>query len=85
MKTNLKMKQIMTEELVKKWIKENKELLEDYRELCEKLLIFRASWGIEIGFIFKNSEETKGRNLKCNAVEELFDAQLETNARIKNK
>lgn len=52
-----------------------KEMLADYQELCHKLLMFRAMWGIEIGFIFKNPEEVKGRELGVGIVEELFDAQ----------
>ena len=56
-------KQFIVDKYVKKWIKENKELLSDYRELCEELLFFHAKWGIEIGVILKNPEEIKGREL----------------------
>ena len=52
-----------------------KKVPEDYQELCEDLLLFRANWGIEIGFIFKNSEEIKGRELGVGITEEIFDAQ----------
>lgn len=56
-------KQFLIDRFAKKWIKENKELLDDYQNLCEELLLFRAKWGIEIGFIFKNPKEVKGREL----------------------
>ena len=77
---NNKTKQFIVDKFARKWIKENKDLLDEYRELCEELLIFRAKWGIEIGFIFKNPEEVKGRGLgegyaPAGITEELFNVQ----------
>lgn len=70
-----KTKQFIADKFAEKWIKENKELLADYQEICTDLFMFRAKWGIEIGFIFKNAEEIKGRELGKGIVEEMFDAQ----------
>jgi len=70
-----KVKQLMTQILVKKWIKDNKPLLEDYHKLCNELLFFKAKWGIDIGIILKDQKEIKGRELGVGIVEELFDAQ----------
>ena len=70
-------KQFIADRFVKKWIKENKELLDDYRKLCEELLFFHASWGIEIGIVFNKPKENKGRGLG-KGMEELFDAQKAT-------
>ena len=81
---NKKTKQFIADKFTKKWIEENKGMLDDYRELCEKLLMFRAMWGIEIGFIFKNAEEIKGRELDKGIVEELFDSQKYTNKKNEN-
>ena len=66
------------------WLNENKELLSDYRELCEDFLFFHAKWGIEIGVILKNPQENKGRGLgkgysPAGITEELFDAQKTIN------
>lgn len=66
-------KKFLAEKYAKKWIEENKDMLKDYQELCHDLLMFRAMWGIEIGFIFKNSEEIKGRELGVGIVEEFFN------------
>ena len=73
-------KQFIVDKFAEKWIKENKDLLDDYRKICEELLFFRAKWGIEIGFIFKNAEEVRGRELgegyaPTGMTEELFNAQ----------
>lgn len=78
-------KQFIADKFAKKWIEDNKEMLADYQELCYKLLMFRAMWGIEIGFIFKNPEEVKGRELGVGIVEELFDAQATINNLKENK
>jgi len=78
MKTKLTAGEITTtlilDRFAKKWMKDNDAFLDDYRELCVKLLNFRMMWGVEIGFIFKNSEEVKGRELGVGIVEELFNA-----------
>jgi len=68
-------KQFILDRFAKKWMEDNDAFLDDYRELCVKLLNFRMMWGIEIGFIFKNSEEVRGRELGVGIVEELFNAQ----------
>ena len=62
----------IADRFVEKWIKDNKEFLKDYEDLCVELLMFKAKWGVEIGFIFKNPEEIKGRELGVGMVEELF-------------
>lgn len=72
-------KQFLLNKFAEKWIKENKDFVADYQDLCYDLLMFRVKWGIEIGFIFKNTEEVKGRELGKGIVEELFDAQKFTN------
>ena len=76
-------KRFILDKFTEKWVKENKEMLADYQELCYDLLMFRVKWGIEIGFIFKNPEEVKGRELGKGMVEELFDAQKFTNKSVK--
>ena len=79
MKKNVK--QFLVDRYTEEWIKENKEFVEDYQELCEDLLLFRANWGIEIGFIFKNSEEIKGREIGAGPekeIDEFFNAQKKT-------
>ncbi len=75
MKTDRKTKQFLANKFAKEWVENNKDLLKDYQELCHDLLMFRAMWGIEIGFIFKNPEQIKGRELGVGIVEELFDTQ----------
>lgn len=74
-----KTKQFIADKFAEKWLKENKELLDDYTKLASDLLFFCAKWGIEIGFIFKNPEEVKGRELGVGIAEELFDAQKTIN------
>ena len=76
--TNKKVKQFLVQKYTEKWMAENKEFIADYQELCENLLMFHASWGVEIGLIFKNSNEVKGRELGVGIVEELFNAQEKT-------
>ena len=72
-----KVKEFLVRKYTEKWIKENEGLFEDYQELCEGLLLFRANWGIEIGFIFKNSKEIKGRELGDEAISAIcFDEFL---------
>ena len=71
--------QFLADREIGKWIKDNREFLDDYRELCTDLLLFKAKWGIEIGFIFKNPKKIKGRELGKGIVEELFNAQKYTN------
>lgn len=68
-------KQFIIDKFAKKWIEENKDMLKDYQEICHNILMFRAMWGIEIGIIFKNSEEIKGRELGVGIVEELFNVK----------
>ena len=75
-------KQFLLHKYAERFIRENKAFLSDYRKLCEELLLFRARWGIEIGFIFKNSKEVKGRELGVGIIEELFDAQKMVNKKI---
>ena len=70
-----KTKQFILDKFVEKWVKGNKEMLNDYTEICHDLLFFRAKWGIEMGFIFKNTEEIKGRELGKGAIEDIFNAQ----------
>jgi len=76
-------KQFIAEKFAKKWVEENKEMLADYQEICHKLLMFRAMWGIEIGFVFKNTEEMAPKlgegYAPAGITEELFDAQKTTN------
>jgi len=67
-----KVKKQMTDKLVKKWIKDNKEMLDDYYKFCSELLFFKAKWGIDIGIILKDQKEIKGRELGVGIVEELF-------------
>lgn len=66
-------KQFIADRFVQKWITDNKEFLDDYTELCTDLLLFKAKWGIEIGFIFKNPKEIKDRELGAGIIEELFN------------
>ena len=80
-------KQFIADKFTKEWIENNKEMLKDYQELCHDLLMFRAMWGIEIGIIFKNPEELKGRGLgegyaPNGITEKLFDAQKFTNEKV---
>jgi len=75
-------KQFIADKVMQEWVKDNKELLDDYRELCTDLLLFRAKWGIEIGFVFKNPELKKklgGGYSPTGITEELFDAQKAVN------
>ncbi len=74
-----KTKQFIADKYTKKWLEENKDFVEDYQELCYKILEFRMMWGIEIGFILKNSEEVKGRELGVGIVEELFNTKIKQN------
>lgn len=73
--TKKQAKQFIADKFIKNWIKDNKEFLDDYEELCKKLIMFRLVWGVEIGIIFKNSEEVKGRELGAGKVEELFNVK----------
>ena len=56
-------KQYLLKLATKKYIAENKELLADYQEICESILMFKAMWGINIGIIFKDCDEPQGRKL----------------------
>lgn len=69
---NKKVKEFLVREYSKKWLSENKELMEDYTEICENIILFHANWGINIGLILKKPEEVKGRELGVGIVEELF-------------
>ena len=60
--------EFLVRKYTEKWIEENKGMFEDYQELCEGLLLFRANWGVEIGFIFKTSKEIKGRGFGYEAM-----------------
>jgi len=71
--------QFLADREIGKWIKDNKKFLDDYRELCTDLLLFKAKWGIEIGFILKNPKEEKGRELGKGIVEELLNHQEKIN------
>lgn len=64
-------------------LKENKDMMEDYKKLCGDLLLFRFKWGVEIGFIFKNHEENKGRGLGVGVVDKLFETQNVVNKKSK--
>lgn len=70
---------------MKKWLKENKQLFEDYQELCGDLLLFNMKWGLRMGFVFKDSKEIAGREYGKGIVEELFDTQKKVNKIIKCK
>ena len=78
-------KQFLIEKELEKWVKENKTLLQDYSELCNDLLFFRMKWGIEIGFVFHDSKEKKGRCLGVSYPEEKFDAQKIVNDILRKK
>jgi len=73
-----RVKQFLVDKLAKKWIKENKNFLEDYMGLVSELLLFKLKWGIEIGFIIKNPKEAEGRELGDGIAEELFNAQAKS-------
>lgn len=84
-KNNKEKIKYIVNKFAEKWIKENKELFNDYQELCSNLFMFQVKWGIEIGFIFKNSEEVKGCKFgygysPAGITEELFDAQIKVNS-----
>lgn len=83
MKKNFK--QWLLNKELEKWVKENKPLLDDYSELCHQVLFFRMKWGIEIGFVFNNPKEEKGRNLGKGIVEEIDDIQKYVNKNLKSK
>ena len=68
-------KQFLADRFVDKWIKDNKEFIDDYQKLCYDLIMFKAKWRVEIGFIFKNPQEVKGRQLGVGIIEELFNPQ----------
>ena len=55
-------KQFLLKKFTEKWIEENKEFFEDYQEICEDIIRFHLTWGVEIGLILKNPKldsETK--------------------------
>ena len=60
---NKKVKEFLVKKYTEKWLEENKEMVGDYQELCELIMLFHANWGVNIGFCFKESEEIKGRDL----------------------
>ena len=68
-------KQFLAEKYTKKWLEDNKTLVEDYREICDLVMLFHANWGIEIGIVFKSLEDKIGRNSGIESVEKIFDAQ----------
>ena len=76
-------KQFLVNKYTKEWMKENKEFVADYQQICELVLLFHANWGINIGLTLNKVEETKGRGLGVGVVEELFDGQEETLVREK--
>jgi len=81
-----KLQQFLAKKFTDKWIKENKGMLDDYRELCSDLFFFRIKWGIEIGFVFRNSEEMKGRQLGEDIDKRVNEMQKEVNrGRYKTK
>ncbi|MCK9370950.1 hypothetical protein M0R04_13650 [Candidatus Dojkabacteria bacterium] len=75
-------KQFLLQKETEKWVKENKELLDDYRKLCEDLLFFEMKWGINIGFVFNNRKEIKGRELGKGIIEEIDDMQKFVNKKM---
>ena len=58
-----KEKQEFLRKMTKELIEDNKELLDDYLEICHKVFMFNAMWGINIGITFNPIEEKKGRQL----------------------
>lgn len=58
-----KRKQEFLRKMTKKWIEDNKGVMTDYLEICRKVFMFNAMWGINIGITFNPIEERKGRQL----------------------
>lgn len=68
---NKKAKQFLVQKFTKKWLEDNKGMMDDYQKLCVDLMRFRLFWGIEIGFMLKNPKEIEGRELGKGFAEEL--------------
>lgn len=76
-------KQFLLQKETDRWIKDNKEFLDDYKKLCENLLFFEMKWGINIGFVFGKPKENKGRGLGIGIIEEIDDMQEYANSLTK--
>jgi len=84
-KINKNTKKFLLNKSAKKLIEENRQMIKDWQEICHKVLMFRASWGIEVGIILKNTpQEVSGRNLSAGKVDELFNPQEYVNSKTKN-
>lgn len=74
-----KYQKFLLQKEIEKWVKENKPLLDDYRNLCEELLFFELKWGINIGFVFSKPKEIEGRGLGVGIVEDIENMQKVVN------
>jgi len=86
-KTSKKTKEFLIRKMTEKYMKENQGMLDDYYEICHKILMFHALWGIEIGIMLNNLKENKGRELGICISDELFnvDIQKYANKNFKSK
>jgi hypothetical protein len=86
-KVSKKTKEFLLRKMTEKWMKENKGMLDDYYEICHKILMFKALWGIDIGIMLNTPKEDKGRQLGKGVSEELFNVspQEYANKRYKAK
>ena len=55
--------QFLAEKYTKHWIKTNKELISDYQEICELILLFQMNWGFELAVVLKAPKDIRGREL----------------------
>lgn len=73
MKRNIK--EFLAQKEFRKYCKENKQLIKDYRELCHNALMFKVKWGIEIDLTFKNYQKLEGRKLDVRVTENIINSQ----------
>ena len=72
------MKRLLAQKESEQLIKENEDFVKDYTELCHKVLMMKMMWGVNIGLILKDPDESpKGSGLGEGMVEDLTQLQNE--------
>ena len=55
-KVNKKVKEFLLRKMTEHWMEENKGMMDDYDEICRKILMFYTMWGVEIEIRIKTKE-----------------------------
>lgn len=71
-----KVKAWLLEKEFKKWFKEldGSEMFNEYMQLANSIILFRAKWGIPVELVIGELEYSKGRKLGKGIAEKLFNS-----------